>query len=447
MVRLFSIASVLLTVVALAAHNANAIEVNGCATPEFQPSADAELRSRVQSAYAESLKKRHPLTSVAHAQGSPPPTFADLREIRGYMKKIDETVRSMSVQEREKALGNIREFVDKLTPKTILEAEFLHAIQFSGSSLGWALDWNGMIERTSDGGVTWTGARVASLPKLLERIDPNSGIFRSMHFADAKFGVIVGVHPVYWTADGGSSWHEVRPPSLFHQLNAVFCDPSHGCWVGGNEPNAIYRREANQSAWAQQKSPAKGPITAIQFIGSTGWAVSNAGEIIGTADGGHNWSELFRDDSKRFKALHFVDEQHGWVVGNRALIMSTRDGGKTWVDQTILTPPGFPVDEVRLNAVKFVDGQRGWAAGLHGMIFGTTDGGGCWTIQRFEGISAHTLTINALEIADGPTVWAAGNAGNIFVSTDGGAFWFPVHGVALDIMHEIKRALDERAKQ
>ena len=384
-------------------------------------SAESRLIGEMQKAIVEQAKKRRWFSSAAFAQQASVPGKG-LVEQRRYMKEIYDKLRALS-EDQNKALSSVvTETINRLTPSSIVDVEFLHAIQFSGNSLGWALDWNGMIERTSDGGVTWTGTGVASLPKLLERIDPNSGIFRNMHFADAKFGVIVGVLPVYRTADGGLSWHEVRPPSLFHQLNAVFCDPSHGCWVGGNKPNAIYRRQANQSAWVQQKSPAKGPITAIQFIGSTGWAVSNTGEIIGTTDGGQNWSELFRDDSKRFRALHFVDEQHGWVVGNRALIMSTRDGGKTWIDQTIPTPPGFPADEVRLNAVKFVDAERGWAAGLHGMIFGTTDGGGCWNIQRFEGTSAHTLTVNALEITDGPTVWAAGNAGNIFVSTDGGSF-------------------------
>ena len=268
-----------------------------------------------------------------------------------------------------------------------------------------------------------------------------------MHFADAKFGLIVGLGPVYWTGDGGSACRAVRPPSLLFQLDAVFCDLAHGCWVGGNEPNAVYRREANQSAWERQKSPAKGPIAAIQFIGSSGWAVSNSGEIIGTADGGQHWSELFRDESKRFRALHFVDEQHGWVVGNRALILGTQDGGKTCINQSIPTPRGLPVDEVRLNAVKFADANHGWAAGLHGMIFGTTDGGWCWTIQRFEGVAANWLTINALEVTNGPTVWAAGNAENIFPSTDGGAFWFPVTGLAVDVFQELKRAMDKLAKQ
>lgn len=155
---------------------------------------------------------------------------------------------------------------------------------------------------------------------------------------------------------------------------------------------------------------------------------------------------LFHDASKRFRAIHFVDQRTGWVVGNDALVMRTDDGGKTWHQQTIQLPPHFPVDEVRLNAVRFADSSHGWAAGLHGMIFATTDGGECWHLQRFEGIPQNWLTIYSLAITAGPTIWASGNSGNILVSTDNGKFWFPVHGLAVPVFEELRRAMDRMAK-
>jgi photosystem II stability/assembly factor-like uncharacterized protein len=444
MVRPFSLASLFLAVVASVVRIAGAAESSGCATAEFRPSTEAEFRDRVQRAYEERAKKGHSLSNGAYAQAAPAPTFTNLDVVRKYMEGIDDTLRSMSSSERETALRRVQELVEKIAPKKILDYEFLHAIQFSGRSLGWALDWNGTLERTVDGGVNWSNARVA-FPGLLQQfIEPDAGIFRNMHFADADFGLIVGLGPVYLSKDSGQTWNKAKPPSLLPNYNAVFCGPTKICWIAGAD-HAVYRGDPSKSSWTLQKTPAEGRVLAIQFIGANGWAVTNYGEIVGTTDGGDHWAKLYLDGGKSFRALNFIDNLQGWVVGARGVILRTHDGGKTWVEQTIQTPPGFPIDELRLEAVKFTNGKRGWAAGMNGIIFATTDGGECWTVQRFEGIS-HTLSIYSLAITEGPTVWAAGNMGNIFVSTDGGASWFPVHGMMLDIAHEIKRVLDDRAK-
>jgi photosystem II stability/assembly factor-like uncharacterized protein len=197
----------------------------------------------------------------------------------------------------------------------------------------------------------------------------------------------------------------------------------------------------------RQSSPAEGVISELQFIDdSIGWAITLRGEVIGTRDGGGHWSELFRDNSRRFYGLHFVNERLGWAVGANAVIMQTEDGGRTWVDKKLRLPPNVPNREVRLHDVKFADAEHGWAAGLHGMIFATTDGGKSWTLQRFEGLSSNWLTIYSLTITDGPTVWAAGNVGNIVVSIDGGRFWFPVHGTAFQVYDVMRRFMERLPK-
>jgi photosystem II stability/assembly factor-like uncharacterized protein len=330
--------------------------------------------------------------------------------------------------------------------------EFLHAIQFQGSSLGWALDWHGNLHRTSDGGITWTEKRLPLAKGLLGRFTkwldlqaPETLAFRSMHFADDRLGLVVGRGGVIQSEDGGASWQWLASPSKI-ELAAVFCSSTRTCWIAGGEPHAIFQRNSPRSAWVRQSTPAEGGIFAIQFIGeSMGWAVSTNGELIGTTDGGKRWNVLFHDSGRRFYGLHFVNELFGWVVGADGIVMRTQDGGRRWVDQELPLPLDYPVKEAKLNAVKFIDAQRGWVAGLHGIIFGTEDGGETWALQRFEGLPMNQLTIYSLAITEGPTVWAAGNTGNIFVSIDNGEFWFPIHGYMAQVVDELGRMLGGRS--
>ncbi|MGY3331282.1 photosystem II stability/assembly factor-like uncharacterized protein [Mesorhizobium sp. USDA 4775] len=433
------IASIILM---LTSSNAHAGEPKPCVS-QPQSSADAAIGSWVQATLFDAARRKRPWGPAEAAAATMQQRKSDLATMRETAHETLARFGALSKQQQSEVLAAAAPALEKLKPQSERDQEYLHAIQFNGSALGWAMDWNGRFHRTSDGGVTWTDTRLVDA--WVPGLTPEDGMFRSMHFADDRFGLIVGPAGILESRDGGENW-ETSPLAYFHVPDAVFCDAARTCWVAGDEPNAIYRREISQWAWSPQSTPAASPINAIQFVGSNGWAVSLGGEIAGTTDAGENWTLLFHDASKRFRAIHFVDQRTGWVVGNDALVMRTDDGGKTWHQQTIQLPPHFPVDEVRLNAVRFADSSHGWAAGLHGMIFATTDGGECWHLQRFEGIPQNWLTIYSLAITAGPTIWASGNSGNILVSTDNGKFWFPVHGLAVPVFEELRRAMDRMAK-
>jgi photosystem II stability/assembly factor-like uncharacterized protein len=378
----------------------------------------------------------------------------DLAQLRAIAKDTDDKFRALSPDQRAKVFRNLQPILKGLGPRREAEAEYLHAIQFYGSR-GWALDWQGRLHNTFDGGVTWTERRLPAgggiIGRLYEKFDvpvPEQAGFRNMYFADERFGLIVGGAGVLQSKDGGETWQALPSPSPRHAQMAVFCTVGHRCWVTGGEDHVVFRRDDDpQSNWSRQNTPVTGSIRAIQFIDqSTGWAVSAKGEIIATKDGGEHWTEVLNDPHKEFWGINFVDQQLGWVVGANALIMRTEDGGRTWAEQKIPLPPQVPTQEVRLHAVKFADAKHGWVAGRYGMIFATTDGGETWKNQRFEGLrEASWLTIYSLAITEGPTIWAAGNSGNILVSTDGGAFWFPVHGVAVQVYEELRRIMEHPA--
>jgi photosystem II stability/assembly factor-like uncharacterized protein len=339
----------------------------------------------------------------------------------------------------------------KLAPRTELEMEYIHAIQFVSRDRGFALDWHGKLHATGDRGVTWTERRIpipqpgdlsrqAARPTTLPAADFEA--LRAMQFLDERNGLVVGHRGVMQTSDGGLTWTQLGSPSR-KPLATLSCQPDQTCWVAGAETGSVFRRTPGSPVWDRQATPANGPAGEIQVLdGKTGWLATRRGEVLVTVDGGEQWRIQQSDPAADYWALHFTDAEHGWVAGANAAILRTEDGGRSWSPGEVVLPGDVPAALVRLHAIRFLDPRTGFAAGLNGIILGSTDGGRCWYVKRFEGLSANSLTIYALAVSEGPVLWASGNAGNIVASLDRGQVWFPVHGQALDAMGVIRRSLD-----
>jgi hypothetical protein len=84
----------------------------------------------------------------------------------------------------------------------------IHRICFlpgtSGAQTGWAVAGDGSVLKTVNSGSTWS--RVAQFNAVLPGKGPYENLF-SVNFLDATFGWIVGLHGIWYTEDGGASWH------------------------------------------------------------------------------------------------------------------------------------------------------------------------------------------------------------------------------------------------
>lgn len=315
-------------------------------------------------------------------------------------------------------------------------AEFLHSVQFIDAKRGCAIDWNGKFHKTVDGGLNWRETTIVEPSWLARKIDPEGGVLRAMHFSDANFGLAVGPVGLLQTTDGGQTWTRSISPSLLQLPLSTFCLQDRTCWIGTSGSRVIWERRAYGSQPIRHSTPARGAVTAIQFVGAAkGWAVTSKGEIIGTQDSGATWRLLHRMADIHLYSLYFVNDRQGWVVGSDGAVLHTSDGGSNWQSQTLILPPEVPRREIRLHAVKFMNEQKGWVAGLHGVVYKTENGGADWLVSRFVGLAkTNWLTAYALDItksdSDEEIVWIAGNAGNIFASIAGNSMWIAVHGIA-----------------
>jgi len=135
------------------------------------------------------------------------------------------------------------------------------------SSHGWALERDGTVVETTNGGTTW--ARAGTLRANLAET--------RMRFADAQHGFIFDQRRLFATTDGGATWtHASFPVS-----QAFDFDVAHGTvyTVGFDDATSgfhIWSSPADHLSWTKDPlsiQPGAGPVASFQFVfsGDAGW--------------------------------------------------------------------------------------------------------------------------------------------------------------------------------
>ena len=259
---------------------------------------------------------------------------------------------------------------------------------------GWAAGGNPALQRSTDGGRTWTPVCIQA-----DAVTGPGGLFGIAFAADGVHGWATGgisQQPLALrTVDGGDHWlASFLPADLTGSLGSVtFVDTAHGWTVGSRT--------------------------------GTGPANAAGGYVLATRDGGQTWAtQNVPETVARLNRIAFVDATHGWAAGvagdARPALIGTTDGGASWASQTV------PAEVRTLRDVAFVDTHQGWAVGelwaapgetSPGVVLTTGDGGGTWTQQATTARDLWTLAV-----VDRQTLFAGGGYG-FWASRDGGASW------------------------
>ncbi len=212
------------------------------------------------------------------------------------------------------------------------------------------------------------------------------------------------------TNDGGANWstHEIKTNG--HLRNLDFIDAAHGFAVG--DRGLLMATADGGKTWEARKTDLKENLTAIQFIGQSGWASGYDGVIIHSADGGRTWAPQRTGTKESLDSIFFADQDHGWAVGWAGTILRTTDGGKTW--QAVKSDAAM----WSLSSVYFRDAKNGWIAGFAGSILRTKDGGVTWQAQA----SPAKTWLTAVTFDKSNRGWIAADD-CILVSEDGGESW------------------------
>ena len=284
---------------------------------------------------------------------------------------------------------------------------------FVTPDLGWAVNSDGKILRTDDGGARW----------VVQFSSP--GLYlRCVGFASATHGWVGTVSPdqrLLATSDGGATWLPASnlpadAPVMLCGLSVVDEDVVYAS--GTNYPFPAHRDRpprmmrtldggATWTAWDMTRH-ASNLIDTFFTSADRGWVVGGLADpsvdpgpgghrsdnvravVLLTEDGGRTWTNKIADLAGELPLgewgwkIHFLDDRVGFVSLEsleRGAILRTDDGGETWRRLEI----DDPQMNKNLEGIGFVDADTGWVGGwgdarfVGGFSSATADGGRTWT--------------------------------------------------------------------
>ena len=272
-------------------------------------------------------------------------------------------------------------------------------VAFPSELRGYLVLADGAVQRTVDGGSTWSGA--SALPSVAGAGGtPTDVVFTS----DEEGVVTMSSGALYRTTDGGTSW-------------ALAYTAPHG-------------------------------LSAVDFAGTlAGFAVGEGSTVLETLDGGATWVDRVNDGALTLTSIRCANVLVCLATtdtGDR--LLRTTDGGRTF----------DPIPSTGdVLAAGFGAGSRAVAAGRFGRVIVSDDTGAQWAPigSRLGG------SFSRLRAASRSLAFAAGREGAIARTTDGGHTWQPVHvataqdvtdvsfadqdfGYALDLTGKVLRTMD-----
>ena len=273
-------------------------------------------------------------------------------------------------------------------------------IWFLDPQTGWAVNSNGQIIHTTDGGDSWVTQLKANV------------YFRCIGFANAQrgwCGTLTSGNRMFQTEDGGKTWLSVEnlpseAPSAICGLSVVNQQVVYAS--GTNFPDRparmIKTTDGGQTWTAWEMAPLADLLIDCFFTNEvTGWVVGGKSPVgnpdrtnvkpvvLFTQDGGKTWVNRVESIQNQFPPgewgwkIQFLNEQIGFVSlenFDEGAILKTSDGGATWVR--------LPINDEQRNAnlegVGFIDEKTGWVGGWGDRDFerrgssATMDGGMTW---------------------------------------------------------------------
>ena len=286
-------------------------------------------------------------------------------------------------------------------------------IWFISPKLGWAVNSDGLILHTEDGGANW--AQQFRTPVIGTRVV----YLRCISFGNAQkgwVGTLTEDYRMFQTENGGINWKFVTnlPDNAPLAICGLYAVNESVVYASGSNypyrryPARVMKTTDGGKTWTSKEMGdlASNLIDIYFFDEKRGFVVGGYSDkfdpdlsknvpdysdvtpvVLYTEDGGKTWvnrvANLTFEPGEWGWKIYFVNENVGYVSlesFNRGAVLKTTDGGKTWTRHPINDPQG----NANLEGVGFITEDRGWVGGwgnaqfTGGYTSGTTDGGQNW---------------------------------------------------------------------
>ena len=306
----------------------------------------------------------------------------------------------------------------------------LNSVHFTCSDTGF-VGGNKTKLKTTDGGNTWVSLPTGSYDELksVDFLTDSIGYAVSFKCTNCPTGSdYFGI--INKTLDGGTSWTSLTLTVNFPLNSVFFTDLSNGCIVG--DGGKIFITNDGGSVWTLKSSD-----DTLVFLNSICYPYSDIGytagsflgyKILKTTDGGNSWNLLKSGLNKNLYSLCFTSQNTGYLTGSdnglansSNFILKTTNGGNNWAEHRFLANTGIGSinikDDRHFGAICFPDDNTGYVVG--DFIIKTTDGGNTWKSQSFKNVNLNAITRENTIF----TLFAVGDSGAILKSSDDGVTW------------------------
>jgi photosystem II stability/assembly factor-like uncharacterized protein len=299
---------------------------------------------------------------------------------------------------------------------------YLRSIEFISDSVGFAGSLSGDFLRTTDAGETWQ--------PIADSVHGNfEGICGMSHVGNYVFGVGLYSGPAYFikSSDRGVTWTYKNMSEYASGLvDCYFVDSLRGFASGGAFEDAaiILKTEDGGDTWERVFSAPDNfafvwklffPTTLIGY-GSIEDFSGNF-SIARTVDGGDTWEQLNGPAGEYdLQGIGFDSPMHGWVSPRTSRLYETHDGGETWQPSAILR---------NINRFFQVPGGRLYASGSQ--VYYLDD---ATAVEEYvQPVYYHTITVDPNPFATTFTIQV-----QIDVATDAQVGFFPMDGKGVEFL-------------
>lgn len=189
----------------------------------------------------------------------------------------------------------------------------LNAVHFTTAYFGY-IAGDSILLSTFDGGENWESNYLIN--SLL-----------SICFPSANAGYAIDNQGgIYSSTDGGMTWAQ-NQIALGIQSNSVYFTGVQTGYITGASPNNLIKTSDGGNNWTVVHSGANN-LKSVMFSDSIrGLSVGENGAIYKTTTGGEIWNVQYSGTTEMLNSVFYRDSLKGVVVGNNGLILTTITGG------------------------------------------------------------------------------------------------------------------------
>jgi photosystem II stability/assembly factor-like uncharacterized protein len=281
---------------------------------------------------------------------------------------------------------------------------------------------SGVLYATRNGGAQWVRSSVLRFRRNDGRITyPVAWVDDTTALAANDDGMI------YKTTDGGVSWR-IRHVGVSTTPMSITMNHRGTGFLTGSALD-MWRTDDFGAHWIAIRAASRiaAYSQAVQFNDSTLIVVTAEGERFRTTDGGLTWSDERVLPYNGYSGLCFVDPINGYMdaIDNNAVALQkthqrTTDGGRTW--------NRYPVPLQQWSLVLHIDERVAFAFAMrsaHGdtLAVKTVDGGEHWSVALRDTLADYAVVDIAGRRNRGKDTLVVFMDGWLLKTTDGGARW------------------------